>query len=240
MSNDNSKCPDALTCPIMQNDMPMQDPVLAADGFTYERGGIERWLVNNITSPMTRGVMANKDLIPNKNLKSQTEQWKEEQKGVNGRLSKLEQLFTQVLVNCETSEESAKALSTLSEFIINSETPLIARRLKMLRNVLEPDEKLWSDTVNGILEVMETQCQAVMKTVQGKLWKAKLLHDVTLKINKRALIRVTSKRKELEETVKRMESLKAQVRAERSIRNELQDDFNLYYDEQNDFEKILN
>ena len=41
--------PDALCCPISME--IMRDPVIAADGHTYERAEIESWFANNRTSP---------------------------------------------------------------------------------------------------------------------------------------------------------------------------------------------
>lgn len=41
------------------------DPVVAMDGFTYEREAIERWLIDNDTSPTTGAVLPNKGLAPN-------------------------------------------------------------------------------------------------------------------------------------------------------------------------------
>ena len=43
--------PDALCCPISME--IMRDPVIAADGHTYERADIELWFANNNTSPKT-------------------------------------------------------------------------------------------------------------------------------------------------------------------------------------------
>ena len=59
------ECPEAFICPIMQAGQPMQDPVFVADGHTYERSGITRWLTNHTTSPMTGAQLRNRELIPN-------------------------------------------------------------------------------------------------------------------------------------------------------------------------------
>lgn len=48
----------------------MKDPVIAADGFTYSRGGITRWLANSNKSPLTGLTLDSKNLIPNLTLKS--------------------------------------------------------------------------------------------------------------------------------------------------------------------------
>eukprot|EP00961_Rhodomonas_salina_P226412 3061166-Rhodomonas_salina.1 len=53
----------AFVCPI--TDDVMSDPVIAADGLTYEREGIERWLEQHDTSPRTGAVLPNKLLIAN-------------------------------------------------------------------------------------------------------------------------------------------------------------------------------
>lgn len=41
------------------------DPVVCADGHTYERAAIEAWLMSRDTSPMTNEVLPHKMLIPN-------------------------------------------------------------------------------------------------------------------------------------------------------------------------------
>ena len=81
MTTENNPCPDPFICPIMQDGEPMQDPVMAADGHTYERSGIAEWLANNATSPVTNAVLRNQELTPNHQLKSQIEQWREIRKG---------------------------------------------------------------------------------------------------------------------------------------------------------------
>lgn len=55
--------PNMPPCPI--TGVPIRDPVVAADGHTYERAAITRWLLNNNTSPLTGVQLAHKDLVPN-------------------------------------------------------------------------------------------------------------------------------------------------------------------------------
>ena len=59
--------PYEFICPI--NYELMRDPVIAADGHSYERAAIEEWLRNHNTSPKTNVALANKTLIPNHNLR---------------------------------------------------------------------------------------------------------------------------------------------------------------------------
>jgi len=65
---------EAITCPI--SGQIMKDPVLAADGHTYERSEIERWLTGtpglvdpNNKSPKTGAQLRNQKLVPNSNVK---------------------------------------------------------------------------------------------------------------------------------------------------------------------------
>jgi hypothetical protein len=50
-------------CPI--SGQKMRDPVVAADGHTYDRSSISRWLKTSDISPLTGTVMAHKTLVPN-------------------------------------------------------------------------------------------------------------------------------------------------------------------------------
>eukprot|EP00850_Spirogloea_muscicola_P002887 SM000011S19065 [mRNA] locus=s11:630640:635531:- [translate_table: standard] len=61
-------------CPITQD--VMRDPVLAADGHTYERVAIATWLSSNDTSPMTNCELPHKTLMPNYALRSMIQDWK--------------------------------------------------------------------------------------------------------------------------------------------------------------------
>jgi hypothetical protein len=62
------RAPETFYCPITQD--IMQNPVVAADGHTYERVALEVWLVNHNTSPMTNQPLPHKNLTPSHTLKS--------------------------------------------------------------------------------------------------------------------------------------------------------------------------
>lgn len=49
-----------LRCPVTLE--LMKDPVIAADGFTYERFAIEQWFKEHVTSPLTNAVLPNTNL----------------------------------------------------------------------------------------------------------------------------------------------------------------------------------
>ena len=43
----------------------MKDPVIAADGHTYERAAMQSWLVLHQTSPVTGAALSHAKLVPN-------------------------------------------------------------------------------------------------------------------------------------------------------------------------------
>jgi len=61
--------PDGLICPLSLE--IYEDPVVAADGFSYERREIENWFARgNRTSPKTNEELPHTFLVPNRDLKS--------------------------------------------------------------------------------------------------------------------------------------------------------------------------
>ena len=68
--------PQQFDCPI---DMDvMHDPVFAADGHTYERSAIQRWLAVHDISPLTNEPLVHKELTPNFLIRSMIREYMEE------------------------------------------------------------------------------------------------------------------------------------------------------------------
>ncbi|XP_024175721.1 U-box domain-containing protein 33 isoform X1 [Rosa chinensis] len=66
--------PSYFICPIFQE--VMQDPHVAADGFTYEAEALRGWLDSgHDTSPMTNQKLEHKNLVPNHALRSAIQEW---------------------------------------------------------------------------------------------------------------------------------------------------------------------
>ena len=64
-----------MLCDMMQE--VMQEPVIAADGHTYDRLAIEQWLQQHDTSPVTGSLLQHKRIVPNviiKNVMAQQRQ----------------------------------------------------------------------------------------------------------------------------------------------------------------------
>ncbi|XP_033839066.1 WD repeat, SAM and U-box domain-containing protein 1 isoform X2 [Periophthalmus magnuspinnatus] len=67
--------PDEFLCPITRE--LMKDPVIAADGYSYEREAIESWIdIKNRSSPMTNLPLLTTLLTPNHTLKMAIGRWK--------------------------------------------------------------------------------------------------------------------------------------------------------------------
>jgi len=79
-------CPDAFRCPITHE--IMTDPVVATDGFSYEREALLDWFRqgNPHRSPMT-GLQIAGDVHPNQSLRTQIREWREGQDQSRGSSS---------------------------------------------------------------------------------------------------------------------------------------------------------
>jgi len=70
-----SHVPAEFLCPITQE--AMEDPVILADGRSYERSAIETWLRTSQRSPMTGATLEHTHMLSNINLKALIEDWKD-------------------------------------------------------------------------------------------------------------------------------------------------------------------
>nr|TKW20061.1 hypothetical protein SEVIR_4G060500v2 [Setaria viridis] len=75
--SDENGVPSYFICPIFQD--VMNDPHIAADGFTYEAEAIRSWLEGHDTSPMTNMRLEHEELIPNRALRSAIQEWLQQQ-----------------------------------------------------------------------------------------------------------------------------------------------------------------
>uniref|UniRef100_A0A453PSV2 RING-type E3 ubiquitin transferase n=1 Tax=Aegilops tauschii subsp. strangulata TaxID=200361 RepID=A0A453PSV2_AEGTS len=74
VSEDLGGVPPYFICPILSD--IMREPLIAADGFTYEAEAIREWIDNgHHTSPMTNLELLHRDLLPNHALRSTIQEW---------------------------------------------------------------------------------------------------------------------------------------------------------------------
>ena len=66
--NNTERLIQSIYCPI--TNMPMQDPVIAPDGISYEKHAIKKWFSKKKTSPVSGKVLKHTFLIPNHNLRN--------------------------------------------------------------------------------------------------------------------------------------------------------------------------
>ncbi|KAL3825316.1 hypothetical protein ACJIZ3_021345 [Penstemon smallii] len=71
---DHRHVPKQYYCPILQE--IMDNPYIAADGFTYEHEAIKAWIERHNVSPVTRQILRNKMLTPNHILRSAIKEWR--------------------------------------------------------------------------------------------------------------------------------------------------------------------
>ncbi|XVF35067.1 hypothetical protein REPUB_Repub18cG0113000 [Reevesia pubescens] len=74
LETNNAYAPSHYFCPILQE--VMDDPHIAADGFTYEHRAIKAWLEKHNVSPVTKRRLQHFALTPNHTLRSAIEDWK--------------------------------------------------------------------------------------------------------------------------------------------------------------------
>tara|TARA_B100000242_G_C42948076_1_gene439650 strand:+ start:314 stop:709 length:396 start_codon:yes stop_codon:yes gene_type:complete len=66
--NNTERLLKSIYCPI--TNMPMQDPVIAPDGISYEKKAIQEWFTRKNTSPVSGKTFKHTFLIPNHNLRN--------------------------------------------------------------------------------------------------------------------------------------------------------------------------
>ena len=144
--------PEELRCPIT-NEL-MDDPVMAADGYTYDRSSIADWIEFNYTSPTT-GARISSELIPNNDKKVLINQWKAAQtKRINGPCD-IEPLLARVAW-ANSSHEACTELTNLSSIVTQNQLLIPEHKLRRMRLCLSSDESVWCPRVAQLLDSLQT------------------------------------------------------------------------------------
>ena len=154
-------CPDHMQGPI--SFQRMVDPVMASDGFTYERSKIEQWLRNgNRASPMTRKEM-NITLTPNQSLKTLIQEWIEENTSLRGLRKQLKALHGP-LVMASSPKEVLDAIVMIGELVTRSKSINICilspNGVEKMKRLLFVTEGNLSEEVTNALNTLKQQCIA--------------------------------------------------------------------------------
>ena len=161
-------CPDRFQCPITQ--FRMVDPVIAKDGHSYDRKAIQQWFdAGHNTSPKQNNVIST-ELTPNHGLKTQIQEWVEENTGLNG-LEKQLKAPQGSLAMASTPKEALDAIEVISELVTRSQLSgfcvLGPKGVGKMRGIVEFAGNL-SDDVTSALSTLEQQCIANVFELQKK------------------------------------------------------------------------
>jgi len=158
--------PKDFLCPITQD--IMKDPVVAADGYTYEKRAITKWIKRKGTSPVTREELSKDRLFPNRLLKKQIEdfsmraRWVTTKAEVGGHLCALE-------------------ASEVREYLMKKDAEIEPERIEVKRKINEVVDKIMS------LEVEKEELKERLKELDDEEKESKLSIRKTLEGYKKSI-----------------------------------------------------
>jgi hypothetical protein len=150
--------PDAFLCPISQE--LMAEPVMAADGHSYEKAEIEKWFATGKqTSPMTNSAMASRALTPNHTLKSQIREWQE-----RSNAQCIADLIATVVL-ADDPKEVERQLGALALFVGHNKAVVQPQTLQKLSQMLVGA----SSPVQQCLRAVDAECRLVAAGFAARL-----------------------------------------------------------------------
>lgn len=109
--------PEQLICPI--TGCPMKDPVVAADGHSYEREAIQQWFTTSDISPMTGMHMPTTQVFPNFTLRQLSEEVQAAE--ARRKLAKRRRHRRQSATLSQVTEQSSQGVDDLEDKAASSE-----------------------------------------------------------------------------------------------------------------------
>jgi len=150
--------PSAYACPI--TGYCMLDPVMAADGNTYERVAIQQWLLHQRTSPMTRAALDFTDLYPNHEKKADIDVWRKSQQP--GQLhAKSKPKTNRPLYKLTWATTPGQAIDELNNLILSVNIggcDLTKSQLNRIRGCLSRDPQVWMPKTQRKFQALEAEC----------------------------------------------------------------------------------
>ncbi len=159
-----SQIPDEYTCPITHQ--LMYDPVIAADGETYEREAIERHLQSSDRSPMHGDALTHTMLTTNRALKRTIESFRNKNESADDELY----LPTSLVQTCRDA--------------------VLVENMVEAKKLLQKEPRLFQYKFDGNQSVLDLSFQTSAATVKSILalypveHKPKLTHQLCAKISK--------------------------------------------------------
>ena len=150
--------PPAFACPI--TGYCMLDPVMAADGNTYERVAIQQWLQHQCTSPMTRATLEFVDLYPNHEKKAEINGWRKSQKPgqPHAKAPKTNKPRLDKLTWATTPSQAVDELNSLISSVKSGSCELTKSQLNRIRGCLSADQHMWTQKVQRKFQALEGHC----------------------------------------------------------------------------------
>lgn len=165
-ASSSSPSPATFLCPISLE--IMREPVMAADGYSYERSAIEHWFGTGArSSPMTNDAMASTALTPNRVLRSQISEWQGRSNAQ--RVAELITAVTTAGVLTSDPKVVEHNLQELTRFVGQSEAVVQPGTLEALSSMLQGFQKLWVAPVQQALRAAEAECKLVVAGLVSRL-----------------------------------------------------------------------
>jgi hypothetical protein len=158
-------CPRSMKCPITHE--RIIDPVVAQDTHSYERSAIQKWFdKGNRTSPLTREVITTK-LTTNHALKSQINDWIEEQLSGRADTQNLK-LIQAEMFTVSTSDVAIVIVRQIIQLITSSNFCILATNIVDTFKDLFRVKNLLNDELTELLDVLATKCESKIQRIQEK------------------------------------------------------------------------
>ena len=139
---DDARRPKEHFCPISLE--VMRDPVIAADGITYERNAVNEWIRANGTSPITRERLSTANLTPNIAMRSIIRDWRPEE--VASRRE--DRGEDEVIIGKELVIEQQKLI--LERYKLKSEIRTLKERLEEEKQKSDQYQMWWGKELENI------------------------------------------------------------------------------------------
>lgn len=158
-------CPRSMKCPITHE--RIIDPVVAQDTHSYERSAIQKWFdKGNRTSPLTREVITTK-LTTNHALKSQINDWIEEQLSGRADTQNLK-LIQAEMFTVSTSDVAIVIVRQIIQLITSSNFCILATNIVDTFKDLFRVKNLLNDELTELLDALATKCESKIQRIQEK------------------------------------------------------------------------
>jgi TPR repeat protein len=156
--------PEAFLCPISHE--VMSDPVVAADGHSYDKSEIEKWFATgNRSSPMTNSAMPSTTLRPNLLVRSQIREWQ-----ARSSAQQVADIITAIVMTPRSDTKVVEGkLLELARFVESHNVVVHPETLQMLSSMLQGSAQLWVAPVQQGLQAVEAECKLVVAALAAQL-----------------------------------------------------------------------